>query len=116
MGDISALDKAEGIKIAAQVLAGELTAAAIYPNEFADVVNTYIEQNVATYKEIVGAGKEYDKEIKNYTEQLEQGVISAGDEREPVFDDAHPFVENSVNKSEQVSQPPQINAPSMDKK
>ena len=36
-------------------------------------------------------------------------------ERTQVFGEDNPFVENNVNKSASISQPPQINAPSLDK-
>jgi hypothetical protein len=74
-----------------------------------------MEQNLAIYEEIAADGKEYADEIEKYQKMLEVDAV-VGDDHEPAFGDDNPFVENSVNKSEQVSQPPQINAPSMDKK
>ena len=99
------LGKAEAFKNAAQIIVNNFTAAAIYPNELSDVVNTYIEQNVAVYEEIVGAGKDYSKEIERYTY-----------DREHAFGNDHPFTESNVNKSEPISGQPQISALNLDKK
>ena len=111
----TSLDKMEGLKIAAQVIIDNLTAAAIYPNELSDAVSAYMEQNLAIYEEIATAGKEYADEIGNYQKMLEEDAV-AGDDYEPVFNDDNPFVESNVNKSAPVNQQPQINAFSLDKK
>lgn len=113
IGD-SKLEKAEAFKNATQIIVNNFTAVAIYPNELGDVVNTYIDKNVEVYKEIEGAGKEYSQEIENYTEQLEQDVISAGDERKQLFDKENPFPENNIDQSAPVNQEPQISAPKLD--
>jgi hypothetical protein len=96
------LEKAEAFKNAAQIIINNFTAVAIYPNEISDVVNTYIEQNVVIYNEIVGAGKDYSKEIDLYQ-----------DDYAPAFGEDHPFIDNDVNKSEQVFQQEHINAPTV---
>jgi hypothetical protein len=103
------LEKAEAFKNAAQIIVDNFTAAAIYPNELKETVNTYINQNVTIYKEIVAAGKEYSKEIDNYKKVLE-------DDHELVFNDDNLFTENNANKSAPVNQQSQIKAPSLDKK
>ncbi len=111
----NSLDKMEGLKIAAQVIIDNFTAAAIYPNELSDAVNEYMEQNLAIYEEIVTSDKEYGEAIEDYKQMLERDAV-AGDDYEPVFNDDNPFVESNVNKSAPVNQQPQINAFSLDKK
>lgn len=101
------LEKVEAFKNATQIIVNNFTAAAIYPNELKEAVNAYINQNVEIYKEIVEAGKEYSKEIGNYKQQLEQDVLDG--KREPVFDDEHPFVEDSGKIASQVSGQPKQN-------
>ena len=108
------LDKMEGLKIAAQVIIDNLTVAAIYPDELSDAVNTYMEQNLAIYEEIVSGGKKYSEEIGNYKKMLEEDVVS-GEYGEPVFGKDNPFVESNVNKSAPISQQPQISVPKLDK-
>jgi hypothetical protein len=108
------LEKAEALKNAAQIIVNNFTAAAIYPNELKEVVNICIDKNVAVYKEIEADGKEYSEEIENYKNKLEEDVVFG--DREQVFDDDNLFIENSVNKSEQIIQSPQINAPSLENK
>jgi hypothetical protein len=110
----TSLDKMEGLKIAAQVIIDNLTAAAIYPNELSDAVSLYMEKNLAIYEEIATDGKEYADEIGNYQKMLEEDAVS-GDDHERVFGEDNPFVENNVSKSAPVQQQSQINAPSLDK-
>ena len=109
------VDKMEGLKIAAELITNQLTAAAIYPNELGNAVNDYIERNLAIYEEIVTSDKEYGEAIEDYKQMLEGDAV-AGDDHEPVFNDDNPFVESNVNKSAPVKQQPQINAFSLDKK
>ena len=108
------LDKMEGLKIAAQAIIDNLTAAAIYPNELSGAVNSYMEQNLAIYEEIATAGKEYADEIGNYQKMLEGDAVS-GEYGEPVFGKNNPFVESNVSKSAPVEQQPQHNVPKLDK-
>ncbi len=110
----TSLDKMEGLKIAAQVIIDNLTAAAIYPNELSDAVNLYMEKNLAIYEEIATAGKEYADEIGNYQKMLEEDEVS-GEYGEPVFGENNPFVENNVSKSAPVEQQPQHNVLTRDK-
>ena len=109
------VDKMEGLKIAAELITNQLTAAAIYPNELGNAVKDYIERNLAIYEEIVTNDKEYGEAIEDYKQMLEGDAV-AGDDHEPVFNDDNPFVESNVNKSAPVKQQPQINAFSLDKK
>jgi hypothetical protein len=109
------VDKLEGLRIAATIITNNLTAAVINPNEFADVVNEYIEQNAAVYEEIVGEEKVYSEEIGNYKSMLENGGYM-DEERVPAFNDNNPFTENNVNKSEPINEEPQIDAPIIDMK
>ena len=109
------VDKMEGLKIAAELITNQLTAAAIYPNELGIAVNGYIERNLAIYEEIVTSNKEYGEAIEDYKQMLEGDAV-AGDDHEPVFGKDNPFVESNVNKSAPVNQQPQINAFSLDKK
>lgn len=110
----TSLDKMEGLKIAAQFIIDNLTAAAIYPNELSDAVSLYMEKNLAIYEEIATDGKEYADEIGNYQKMLEEDAVS-GEYGEPVFGEDNPFVENNVSKSAPVKQQPQHNAPTLDK-
>ena len=108
------VDKMEGLKIAAELITNQLTAAAIYPNELGNAVNDYIERNLAIYEEIVTNNKEYGEAIEDYKQMLEGDAV-AGDDHEPVFNDDNPFVESNVNKSAPVQQQPQISVPKLDK-
>ena len=108
------VDKMEGLKIAAELITNQLTAAAIYPNELGNAVNEYIERNLAIYEEIVTNDKEYGEAIEDYKQMLEGDAV-AGDDHEPVFNDDNPFVESNVNKSAPVQQQPQISVPKLDK-
>ena len=110
----NSLDKMEGLKIAAQVIIDNFTAAAIYPNELSDAVNEYMEQNLAIYEEIVTSDKEYGEAIEDYKQMLEGDAV-AGNDHEPVFNNDNPFVESNVNKSAPVQQQPQISVPKLDK-
>ena len=109
------VDKMEGLKIAAELITNQLTAAAIYPNELGNAVNDYIKRNLAIYEEIVTSNKEYGEAIEDYKQMLEGDAV-AGDDHEPVFGKDNPFVESNVNQSAPVNQQPQINAFSLDKK
>ena len=108
------VDKMEGLKIAAELITNQLTAAAIYPNELGNAVNDYIERNLAIYEEIVTNDKEYGEAIEDYKQMLEGDAV-AGDDHEPVFNNDNPFVESNVNKSAPVQQQPQISVPKLDK-
>ena len=108
------LENSEAFKNATKIIVNNFTASAIYPNEFGEEVNAYINQNVKVYKEIVEAGKEYKTEIENYKQALEEDVVFAND-HEPAFVDNNLFSENDVNKSAPVIQQPQINEISLNK-
>ena len=108
------VDKMEGLKIAAELITNQLTAAAIYPNELGNAVNDYIERNLAIYEEIVTNDKEYGEAIEDYKQTLEGDAV-AGDDHEPVFGKDNPFVESNVNQSAPVQQQPQISVPKLDK-
>ena len=100
----SDLDKVDAIAVIAKETIKMATAAAIYPKELNSVVENSIAHNVYQYKVITREGKDYLKEIEKYDV----------DTREQIFDKGNPFVENNVDKSAQVSQSTQINAPSID--
>ena len=108
------VDKMEGLKIAAELITNQLTAAAIYPNELGNAVNDYIERNLAIYEEIVMNDKEYGEAIEDYKQMLEGDAV-AGNDHEPVFGKDNPFVESNVNQSAPVQQQPQISVPKLDK-
>ncbi len=108
------VDKMEGLKIAAELITNQLTAAAIYPNELGNAVNEYIERNLAVYEEIVTNDKEYGEVIEDYKQMLEGDAV-ASDDHEPVFGKDNPFVESNVNQSAPVNQQPQISVPKLDK-
>jgi hypothetical protein len=99
--------KAETIKVLAKGVIENCTAAAIYPEQFGDVVENCLNQSVYQYKTIIREGKDYLTEIGKY---------DIADTREPAFGDGNLFAENGANKSAQVSAQPKQPAPSIDKK
>jgi hypothetical protein len=80
------------------------TAAAIYPQELGDLVETCLNQNAFQYKAITREGKDYLKEIEKY---------DIADTREQVFNNGKLFTENDVNKSAQVSGQPTQSVPTI---
>ena len=106
--------KAQAMSLMTQTIVSRLTAAAFYPDQLNEVVKDYIEKNVAQYKEIVEAGKEYAKEIETYETQLEKGLISEYEPRQHVFDGGDKvFEDNNAKKSEQITQSNQKEVPTI---
>lgn len=99
--DLSKELRLETTKAIAKVTVDTLTAAAVYPKELGGFVGEAIEQSTQEYQDFVN----------DYWKQVEEQENAS---REKLFDEEHPFTENTVNKSAQVSQEPQINASTMD--
>jgi hypothetical protein len=87
------------IRVMTKVATNMLTAASLYPEELGEVVDGYIEETITEYKEKGAVVKE----------------VKQDNSQEKVFTDNNPFPENNVNKSAQIVEQPQINAPSLDK-
>jgi hypothetical protein len=106
------VDKVDACAMIAKLFIDNFTAVSIYP-ELGDVVNEYIKDNTALYREIESKGLSYGKEIDNYAVDY---VPSEEYRKEHVFNGKdNPFVEGNANKSAPIPQQPQINAPSLDK-
>ena len=106
------VDKVDACAMIAKLFIDNFTAVSIYP-ELGDVVNEYIKDNTALYREIESKELSYGKEIDNYAVDY---VPSEEYRKEHVFNDKdNPFVEGNANKSAPIPQQPQINAPSLDK-
>ena len=106
------VDKIDACAMIAKLFIDNFTAVSIYP-ELGNVVNEYMKDNVALYKEIDTKGLSYGSAIDNYAVDY---VPSEEYFKEPAFDEANPFVESNVNKSAPVHQQPQINAPTLNNK
>ena len=105
------VNKVDACAMIAKMFIDNFTAVSIYP-ELGGVVNEYMKDNIALYKEIDTKGLSYGKEIDNYAVDY---VPSEEYFKEPAFGEDNPFVESNVNKSAPIQQPPQINAPSLEK-
>ena len=104
------VDKIDACAMIAKMFIDNFTAVSIYP-ELDGIVNEYMKNNIALYNEIDTKGLSYGKEIDNYAVDY---VPSEEYFKEPAFGKDNPFVESNVNQSAPISQPPQINAPSLD--
>ena len=105
------VDKIDACAMIAKMFIDNFTAVSTYP-ELSGIVNEYMKDNIALYKEIDTKGLSYGKEIDNYAVDY---VPSEEYFKEPAFGDKdHPFVDNNANKAAPVHQSPQISAPSLD--
>ena len=105
------VDKIDACAMIAKMFIDNFTAVSIYP-ELGGIVNEYMKDNIALYKEIDTKGLSYGQEIDNYAVDY---VPSEEYFKEPAFGEGNPFVESNVNKSAPVQQQPQIKAPSIEK-
>ena len=106
------VDKIDACAMIAKLFIDNFTAVSTYP-ELDGIVNEYMKNNIALYKEIEAKGLSYGKEIDNYAVDY---VPSEEYMKEQVFDNKNnPFIEQSVNQSAPVQQQPQINVPGIDK-
>ena len=105
------VDKIDACAMIAKMFIDNFTAVSIYP-ELGGIVNEYMKDNIALYKEIDTKGLSYGKEIDNYAVDY---VPSEEYFKEPAFGKDNPFVESNVNQSAPVQQQPQISVPKLDK-
>ena len=105
------VDKIDACAMIAKMFIDNFTAVSIYP-ELDGIVNEYMKDNIALYKEIDTKGLSYGKEIDNYAVDY---VPSEEYFKEPAFGEANPFVESNANQSAPVQQQPQISVPKLDK-
>jgi hypothetical protein len=105
------VDKIDACAMIAKMFIDNFTAVSIYP-ELGGIVNEYMKDNIALYKEIDTKGLSYGKEIDNYAVDY---VPSEEYFKEPAFGKDNPFVESNANKSAPVQQQPQISVPKLDK-
>ncbi len=107
------LEKAEGLKTAAQILINKFTAASVYSKQLSEAANTYLNQNVELYEKIVGEGKNYLEEIEKPQQSLEQDAIKENPPFEKAFENGDLFAEQIVDKAPPVSAPPTHNVPTV---
>ena len=105
------VDKIDACAMIAKMFIDNFTAVSIYP-ELDGIVNEYMKDNIALYKEIDTKGLSYGKEIDNYAVDY---VPSEEYFKEPAFGENNPFVESNANQSAPVQQQPQISVPKLDK-
>ena len=105
------VDKIDACAMIAKMFIDNFTAVSIYP-ELGGIVNEYMKDNIALYKEIDTKGLSYGQEIDNYAVDY---VPSEEYFKEPAFGKDNPFVESNVNQSAPVQQQPQMSVPKLDK-
>ena len=93
------------VAMIAKMFIDNFTAVSIYP-ELGGIVNEYMKDNIALYKEIDTKGLSYGQEIDNYAVDY---VPSEEYFKEPAFGKDNPFVENGGQIAPQVSQEPKQN-------
>ena len=96
-----------GATIMAKGIVNTFTAAAFYPEDFGSLVDDYVDQNVALYKNIVASGKDYELEMDSLDEQMQN------DNREKVFNNGDLFNDGYDKKSDRVDDLKQYDAPSL---
>ena len=103
------VDKIDACAMIANMFIDNFTAVSIYP-ELNGIVNEYMKNNIALYKEIDTKGLAYSHEIDKYEVDY---VPSEEYFKEPVFGgDNNPFVDNT-DKSAPISQQPKHNVPTL---
>ena len=126
-------NKIEATKIVAKTMLERHTALALHSDKLGDAVNGYVEQYTNTMKEFSRQGKDFISEMEEVEFNRMNGEIGFEDDdssrseeeinsdlggdytddKEKVFDDDNPFVEDSGEIAPQVSQEPKQNAPTM---
>ena len=96
-----------GATIMTKGILNTFTAAAFYPKDFGSLVEDYVDQNVALYKNIVASGKDYELEMDSLDEQMQN------DSREKVFENGDLFNDGYDKKSDRVDDLKQYDAPSL---
>ena len=99
------VDKIDACAMIAKMFIDNFTAVSIYP-ELDGIVNEYMKDNIALYKEIDTKGLSYGKEIDNYAVDY---VPSEEYFKEPAFGEGNPFVENGGKTAPQVPEQPKQN-------
>ena len=96
-----------GATIMTKGILNTFTAAAFYPKDFGSLVEDYVDQNVALYKNIVASGKDYEYEMDLLDEQMQNN------NREKVFENGDLFNDGYDKKSDRVDDLKQYDAPSL---
>ena len=116
-GDYSQMeDKIEATKIMAQTMLERHTALALHSDRLGDAVNGYVEQYTNTMKELSKQNKDFVSVMEEVEFNRMNGVSNneiKADNKERVFDEANPFVENGGKIAPQVSQEPKQNVPTL---
>lgn len=131
-GDYSQMeDKIEATKIVAKTMLERHTALALHSDMLGDAVNGYVEQYTNTMKELSKQNKDFISEMEEVEFNRINGEIgfedddssrseeeinselggNDTDDKEKVFDEANPFVENGGKIAPQVSQEPKQDVP-----
>jgi hypothetical protein len=105
------VDKIDACAMIAKLFIDNFNAVSTY-TELDGIVNEYMKNNIALYKEIDTKRLSYGREIDNYAVDY---VPSEEYFKEPAFGKDNPFVESNVNQSAPVQQQPQISVPKLDK-
>ena len=117
-GDYSQMeDKIEATKIVAKTMLERHTALALHSDKLGDAVNGYVEQYTNTMKELSKQNKDFISAMEEVEFNRINGVSNNGgshtDNKEKVFNEENPFVENGGEIAPQVSQEPKQNVPTM---
>ena len=96
-----------GATIMAKGIVNTFTAAAFHTKDLGSLVDDYVDQNVALYKNIVASGKDYEFEMDLLDDQMQN------DNREKVFNDGDLFNDGYHKKSDRVDDLKQYDAPSL---
>jgi hypothetical protein len=133
-------DKIEATKIMAKTMLERHTALALHSDKLGDAVNGYVEQYTNTMKELSKQNKDFVSEMEEVEFNRMNGVSNNNheiksnksenkeiqnsnnvvdfnddytDDKEKVFDEENPFVENGGKIAPQVSQEPKQNVPTL---
>ncbi len=127
-GDYSQMeDKIEATKIMAKTMLERHTALALHSDKLGDAVNGYVEQYTNTMKELSRQGKDFVSEMEVVEFNRINGVsnneikanknvneeIQNSNNKEQVFGENNPFVENGGKTAPQVSEQPKQNVPTI---
>lgn len=99
-----------GATIMTKGIVNTFTAAAFYPKELGSLVDDCVDQNVALYKSIEEAGKDYEYEMDLLDDQMQN------DNREKVFDNGDLFNDGYDKKSDRVDDLKKYDVPSLNNK
>jgi hypothetical protein len=103
----SAMNKMDVAPIIAKGIIQNFTAAAFYPNELGQLVDTYIQQNIELYNKCVESGDDFRDTVDALNSEMQN------DNREKVFNNGELFNDGYDKKSDRVDNSKELDAPSL---